>query len=94
MHEPISAEEISSGQPSARAAAPTSASWWARSGEWGPLIIGAELVEVDLDDLVEDGARVGEDVVVGAEVGGDRVGGVGDRRRARWPAGTAAMLAS
>ena len=42
VHEPMSAEEISSGQSfSAAAASPTSVpTRWARSGEWGPLISG------------------------------------------------------
>ena len=41
VHDPISAEEISSGHSFAAAAAPTSApTLWARSGEWGPLING------------------------------------------------------
>ena len=60
MHEPISAEEISSGQPSARAASPTSASWWARSGEWGPLIIGPSWSRSISITWSKYGARVGE----------------------------------
>ena len=57
VHEPMSADEISSGQSFSRAAAPTSApTRWARSGECGPLISGLQLVEVDLDQLVVAGA--------------------------------------
>ena len=41
VHDPMSAEEISSGQSFSRAASPTSApTRWARSGECGPLING------------------------------------------------------
>ena len=41
VHDPISADEISSGQSFSCAAAPSSApTRWARSGEWGPLING------------------------------------------------------
>ena len=42
VHDPIRVELTSSGQPFSRAWAPTPSAptRWARSGEWGPLIIG------------------------------------------------------
>ena len=43
VHDPISADEMSVGQPSARACSPTSLTLWARSGEWGPLIMGSRV---------------------------------------------------
>ena len=68
---------ISSGHPSARASAPSSLTSRARSGVWGPLMWGREGRQVDLDDLVVEVGRVGQDLVVGAEVVGDGVGRVG-----------------
>src|SRR5690606_10528888 len=54
-------------------------------GGVGAVDHGAELVQVDLDDLVEVGAGVGVDVGVGPQVLDHGVGGVGDLLAARGP---------
>ena len=75
MHEPMSAEEISSGQPFARGrGADLGADPVGAVGGVGAVDQRLQLVEVDLDQLVVDGAPSS-----GAEVLGDLVGGVGDR---------------
>ena len=53
MHEPISAEEISSGQPSARGGVADLGELVGAVGGVGAVDHRAELVEVDLDHLVE-----------------------------------------
>ena len=71
VHEPMSADDTFSGQSFAFAAAPISLTLWARSGVCGPLISGSSVDEVDLDDTVEEAARVGLDLGIGPQVGGD-----------------------
>ena len=74
VHDPMSAEEISSGQSFSRAAAPTSApTRWARSGECGPLISGLSWSR----SISTSWSYVR--AVVGAQLVGHLVGGVGDR---------------
>src|ERR1700710_1942202 len=47
-------------------------------GGGGAVDVGEQGVEIDLDDPVEEAGGVGEDLLVGPEVGGDLVGGVGE----------------
>jgi hypothetical protein len=73
----MSAAEISSGQPSALASAPTSETWWARSGVWGPLMSGSSWsrsISMTWSKNRSGSARPR----VGAQVVGHGVGRVGD----------------
>ncbi len=80
MHEPMRRRARSrAASPRPRRSAPTLGDLVGAVGGVGAVDhAGSSVVEVDLDDLVEVARRVGDDLVVGAQVVGDRVGGVGD----------------